>query len=88
MCCGYQRGCSTKVDCHGIAYQVCGYQQSFLMQFLAMTKFLVRVLKIIPVGLFVVMSSGCWVGRQDWLDAVYMQSLRRKIRDCNAQQHN
>ena len=49
-CCGYQRGCSTKVDCHGIAYQVCGYQQSSLMQFLAMTEFILRVLKIIPAG--------------------------------------
>ena len=47
-CYGDQRGCSTKVDCHRIAYTLLAYHYGFWMQFLAMTEFILRVLKIIP----------------------------------------
>ena len=49
-CYGYQRGCSTKVDCHGIAYTLLAYHCGFWMQFLAMTEFILRVLILIPAG--------------------------------------
>ena len=60
-CCGYQRGCSTKVDCHRIAYTLLAYYYGFWMQFFAMTAFILRVLFLIPAGLYVVVWL-CGVG--------------------------
>ena len=45
------------VDCHRITYLLLAYQCVFLMQFFAMTAFILRVLFLIPAG-----GYGCEYG--------------------------